>query len=251
VPQLILRLDDKVVKRYSLGPVVTIGRLPDNTIIIDNAAVSGHHACASLDGSNFVLEDLDSTNGTLVNDRRVRRHTLQNGDIVQIGNHTLEFDAKHGGRVDAHEAAERIVSNPEETVFLDADKHRALLAMLKETTDDQSMGAAAAEASKVGVLRVLEGRADQSEYHLQMHTSVIGKADSSLVRLRGWFLPNVAVVITRNGPGYTATHMKSSAFLNGEPLTGRCDLKEGDVLRVGGLTLEFGFGRSEAPTSPA
>jgi hypothetical protein len=45
--------------------------------------------------------------------------------------------------------------------------------------------------------------------------------------------------------------MKSSAFLNGEPLTGRCDLKEGDILRVGGLTLEFGFGRSEAPTSPA
>src|SRR5262249_34920381 len=153
---------------------------------------------------------LDSTNGTLVNDRRVSRHTLQNGDIVQIGNHTLEFDAKHGGRVDAHEAAERIVSNPGETVFLDADKHQALLAMLRETAgDDQWMGAAAAGSSRVGVLRVLEGRADQSEYHLQMQTSVIGKADSSLVRLRGWFLPNVAVVITRNGLSYTATHMKS------------------------------------------
>src|SRR5262249_1742185 len=102
VPRLILRLDDKVVTRYSMGPVVTIGRLPDNTIVIDNGAVSGHHACASLDGADFVLEDLDSTNGTLVNDRRIRRHTLQNGDIVQIGNHTLEFDAKHGGRADAH-----------------------------------------------------------------------------------------------------------------------------------------------------
>ena len=241
MPRLILRLDDKVVKRYSLGPVVTIGRLPDNTIVIDNAAVSGHHACASLDGSSFVLEDLESTNGTLVNDRRVSRHTLQNGDMVQIGNHTLEFDAEHGGSVDAHAAAERIVTNPGETVFLDADKHRALLEMLKETE---------IESSKVGVLRVLEGDADQSEYHLQAHTSVIGKADSSLVRLRGWFLPNVAVVITRNGLGYTATHMKSSALLNGEPLTGRCDLKEGDVLRVGGLSLQFGLVGSEAPVSP-
>lgn len=251
MPRLILRLDDKVVNRYSLGPVVTIGRLPDNTIVIDNAAVSGHHACASLDGADFVLEDLDSTNGTLVNDRRVRRQTLQHGDIVQIGNHTLEFDAKHGGRADAHEAAERIVSNPGETVFLDADKHQALIAMLQETADhDQAMGAAPAGSSKVGVLRVLEGRADQSEYHLQAHTCAIGKADSSLVRLKGWFLPDVALVITRNGPGYTATHMKSSALLNGEPLTGRCDLKEGDVLRVGGLTLEFGFGGSETPLSP-
>jgi hypothetical protein len=235
VPRLILRLDDKVVKRYSLGPIATIGRLPDNTIVIDKPAVSGHHACVSLDGSSFILEDLDSTNGTLVNDRRVTRHTLQNGDVVQIGNHALEFDAEHGGRVDAHDAAERIVSNPGDTVFLDADKHQALLAMLKETAAEPN------SVDRIGVLRVLEGRADESEYHLQAHTSVIGKADTSLIRLKGWFIPQVAVVITRNGPGYTATHMKSSALINGEPLTGRCDLKEGDVLRVGGLTLEFGF----------
>jgi hypothetical protein len=50
-------------------------------------------------------------------------------------------------------------------------------------------------------------------------------------------------VITRSDRGYAATHMRSSALINGEPLTGRCDLKEGDVLRVGGLTLEFGFSR--------
>jgi hypothetical protein len=252
VPRLTLRLDDRVVKRYSMGPIVTIGRLPDNTIVIDNAAVSGHHACISLDGTAFVLEDLDSTNGTLVGDRRITRHTLQNGDLVRIGNHVLEFDAKHGGSVDAHDAAERIVSNPGETVFLDADKHQALLAMLNETQAagdgvDQSAGAAADApgGAKVGVLRVREGRADRSEYHLQAHTSSIGKADTSLIRLKGWFIPSVAVIITRNGPGYTATHMKSSALVNGEPLTGRCDLKEGDVLRVGGLTLEFGF--AEAP----
>jgi predicted component of type VI protein secretion system len=235
VPRLILRLDDKVVKRYSLGPIATIGRLPDNTVVIDNPAVSGHHACVSLDGANFVLEDLDSTNGTLVDDRRVARHTLQNGDSFRIGNHTLEFDAEHGGRVDAQDAAERIVSNPGDTVFLDADKHQALLAMLQETAAEPPV------VSRMGVLRVVDGRADESEYQLQAHTSVIGKADSSLVRLKGWFTPQVAVIITRNGPGYTATHMKSSALLNGEPLTGRCDLKEGDVLRVGGLTLEFGF----------
>src|SRR5262249_60213010 len=111
-------------------------------------------------GSNFVLEDLDSTNGTVVNDRRVSRHTLQTGDIVQIGNHTLEFDAEHGGRVDAHAAAERIVSNPGETVFPDAAKHQAPLHMLRDTVgDDPSMGAAAAATSKGGVVRVLEGRA--------------------------------------------------------------------------------------------
>lgn len=246
MPRLILRVDDQIVKRSSLGPVVTIGRLPDNAVVIDHSAVSGHHACVSLDGSNFVLEDLGSTNGTLVNERRVTRHTLQNGDIVKIGNHTLEFDAEHGGRVDAHAAAEIIVSNPGDTVFLDADKHQALMAMLRDTVGDDGQAAAALQAAPdhadtVGVLRVVEGRADESEYRLQAHTSVIGKEATSLIRLKGFFVPSVAVVITRNGPGYTATHMKSNTLINGEPLTGRCDLKDGDVLRVGGLTLKFGF----------
>jgi len=238
LPRLILRLDDRLVNRWPLGPVVTIGRLPDNTIVIDSPAVSGHHACAALEGGDFVLEDLESTNGTFVNDSRVSRHSLRNGDIIRIGDHTLEFDAKHGGDVESHDAAERIVSNPGDTVFLDADKHQALLAMLQEAE-----GQASADAQRVGVLRVLKGPADRPEYHLQAHTSFIGKADTSLVRLKGWFTPRVAVVITRSDQGYTATRMRSGARINGEPLTGHCDLKEGDVLRVGGLTLEFGFSR--------
>ena len=246
MPRLILRLDDTIVKRYSLGPTVTIGRLPDNAVVIDNAAVSGYHACLSQDGSSFVLEDLVSTNGTFVDQRRITRHTLQNGDVVRIGNHALEFDADDGGQVDAHAAAERLVSNPCETVFLDGGKHQALIAKLKELSgnDEGSTSVLAAEPAdvdNVGVLRVLKGRADKSEYQLQAHTSVIGKAADSLVRLRGLLRPRVAVVITRSGSRYTATHMKSRALLNEEPLTGRCDLNEGDVLRVGGLTLKFGF----------
>ena len=240
MPRFILRLDDRVLKRHSMGPVVTIGRLPDNTIVIDNAAVSGHHACATLEGDRFILEDLDSTNGTFVNDRRATRHTLRDGDVVKIGSHSLEFDAEHGRHVDAQEAVERIVSNPGDTVFLDADKHQALLAMLQDPTINE---AKPPESNRVGVLRVKAGRADATEYHLQAHTCSIGKAETSLVRLKGWFAPAAAVVITRSGERYTATHMKSRTWINGEPLSGRRDLKEGDVLRVGGLTLEFGFGR--------
>jgi hypothetical protein len=239
LPRLILRIDDRLVNRRPLGPVVTIGRRPDNTIVIDSPAASSHHACVTLEGQDFILEDLGSTNGTFVNDARVSRQTLRHGDVVRIGDHTLEFDAKHGGDVAAQQAAERIVTNPGDTIFLDADKHQALLAMLQETGADGH--ATSASASRVGVLRVVKGRADRPEYHLHAHTSFIGKADTSLVRLKGWFVPRVALVITRSDQGYTATHMRSSARINGEPLTGHCDLKEGDVLRVGGLTLEFGF----------
>jgi len=242
LPRLILRLDGRVLKRCPLGPVVTIGRLPDNAIAIDNAAISGHHACVIHEGRDFVLEDLQSTNGTFVNERRVTRHMLQDGDVVTVGNHTLVFEAGGRDTVDETAPAERIVSNPGDTVFLDADKHQALLTMLQETGAGMAADVAVA-AGRVGVLRVLEGKSDRPEYHLQAHTSFIGKAETSLVRLKGWFKPSVAVVITRSGQSYTATHMRSNTSINGEPLTGRCDLKEGDVLRVGGLTLEFGFSR--------
>jgi len=94
-------------------------------------------------------------------------------------------------------------------------------------------------AGKAAVLRVLAGDADQSEYHLEAHTSLIGKADSSLVRLTGWFKPDVAVAITRNGQGYVATLLGGKTLINGQPLRGRQGLKDGDVLRVSGLALEF------------
>ena len=86
MPRLILRLDDRVLKRCALSAVVTIGRLPGNTIVIDGAAVSGHHACVSLDGDRFVLEDLDSTNGTFVNDEPVKgERELTHDDLLKIG----------------------------------------------------------------------------------------------------------------------------------------------------------------------
>jgi len=76
MPKLILQFENRVLKEYPTGVMVTIGRLPDNMVIIDNPAVSSHHACVYSDGDQFIVEDLQSTNGTFVNEKRVTRHTL-------------------------------------------------------------------------------------------------------------------------------------------------------------------------------
>jgi hypothetical protein len=89
------------------------------------------------------------------------------------------------------------------------------------------------------MLRVLAGTADRAEYRLDAQTSLIGASHAALVRLRGWFKPKVAVAIARNGDGYVATRLGGRISVNGEPLTGRHELRDGDMLRVGGLTLEF------------
>jgi predicted component of type VI protein secretion system len=232
MPKLILQIDNRVLNTCVVDQRASIGRLAGNTIVVDNPAVSGHHATVFRDGAHFVIEDFASTNGTFVNGKRVRgRHQLRDRDAIRFGKskHTIVFD-EHGGAGEVAEAAPpEIAAAPGETVYLGADKHKALLAWIKS----------AQEPVGVAVLRVLEGRADQTEYPLHAHTSVIGKSDAALVRLRGLFKPKEAVAIARSDSGYVATVLRGTTRINKKPIRERRTLADGDVLEVGGLTLEF------------
>jgi len=239
MPKITLQFRNRLLKQCVVGATTTIGRLPDNALVIDSPTVSGHHACVFREGDHFVVEDLASTNGTFVNGKRVTRHALQHGDTIRIGKHTILFETIDGEEFDPHEQAEPIVTNPGETVFVEADKYKSLLAMLKETEARVMAGAAESAAANVGVLRVLSGRADQPEYSLDAHTSVVGRSDNALVRLQGWFKPKEAIAIARNGGSYVATGLSGTTLINKQRLSGRHTLANGDVLEVGGLTLEF------------
>jgi pSer/pThr/pTyr-binding forkhead associated (FHA) protein len=256
--KLTLRHGDEVVKHYAVGPMASIGRTTDNAVVIDSPAVSSHHACVFREGGLLIVEDLQSTNGTFVNGRRVSRHVLRDGDVIQIGGHELVLDESVDVEAAASADIELSTPNQGETVFIDkrkllsklmqsgteARKYDALLARLSDIeTHARAAGRTPAdqrsESPGVAVLRVLAGRADQPEYSLEAHTSLIGKSKSSLVRLRGWFKPHVAVAITRNRQGYVATFLGGDVLINSQPVTGRHELKDGDFLDVSGLTLEF------------
>jgi pSer/pThr/pTyr-binding forkhead associated (FHA) protein len=240
MPRLIVKSDDRVLKDYVVGQMAMIGRRADNTIVIDDPAVSGHHACVFRDGDHDVLRDLESTNGTFVNDKRVSRHQLRNGDVVAIGKHKIVFAEIPDEVPIAEEASNTSMSNPSDTVFLDKKKHQALLALMKEV--DAEMAAAAdalASAPRTGVLRVLAGETAENEYRLDAETSIIGKSQEAVLRLRGWFKPRVAVAIARSSDGYVATLMGGKTLINGQPLDRRCRLQDGDILEVNGLRVEF------------
>jgi pSer/pThr/pTyr-binding forkhead associated (FHA) protein len=99
--------------------------------------------------------------------------------------------------------------------------------------------ASAPSPTTVGVLYVLAGKTDQIEYPLKAQTCLIGKSDSAMVRLRGWFKPKTALAIARKGNGYTATPLGGKNMINNQPFSSRQDLRDGDVLQVCGVTLEF------------
>ena len=90
--RLILSLDNQVLAEYNMTKErYTIGRLPDNDVRIDNPAVSGHHSLIINILNDSFLEDLNSTNGTYVNGKLIKKHALQHSDVITIGHHQLRF----------------------------------------------------------------------------------------------------------------------------------------------------------------
>jgi pSer/pThr/pTyr-binding forkhead associated (FHA) protein len=245
--KVILKFDDRILDERVIGHRgVTIGRLPDNQIVIDNPAVSGHHARVFMEGDKAVLEDLKSTNGTFINDKPVARRVVEHGDVALIGKHTLTFDTLSLEIADDDPVASPSVPDLGGTRMLETEQHKALLAKWereaqakKAAEEPQPKTERAPALPKSATLRVLSGRTDRSEYSLTAATSLIGKSDTALVRLRGWFKPKAAAAIARKGDGYAVTPLSGSATLNGQPLSARADLKDGDVLQVSGVTLEF------------
>jgi pSer/pThr/pTyr-binding forkhead associated (FHA) protein len=92
MPKMIVSIDGVVIKEVQLTKDrTTLGRRPYNDIVIDNLAVSGEHAVLQMTGTEVHLEDLNSTNGTYVNGKAVKKQLLQNNDTVEIGKYKIKY----------------------------------------------------------------------------------------------------------------------------------------------------------------
>jgi pSer/pThr/pTyr-binding forkhead associated (FHA) protein len=108
--RLILSLDDQVLAEYNMTKErYTIGRLPDNDVRIDNPAVSGHHSLIINILNDSFLEDLNSTNGTYVNGKLIKKHALQTGDVITIGHHQLRFSDQEANEPEQDEFEKTMV----------------------------------------------------------------------------------------------------------------------------------------------
>ncbi len=110
--KLIVSLEGSVIRDYPLEKErVTIGRKPHNDIQIENLAVSGEHACIVTILNDSFLEDLGSTNGTLVNGNQIKKHILQNNDVIEIGKYKLKYlsDVPMAGRTTVDEFEKTMV----------------------------------------------------------------------------------------------------------------------------------------------
>jgi predicted component of type VI protein secretion system len=256
--KLYLKFEQAVLKEFSLAQgVITLGRLPDNLIQVDNLAVSGHHAKIYWDVDHYVVEDNNSLNGTFVNNRRVSKAVLKDGDEVLIGKHTVLFkDEWHedapGEKTQSIEKTMPMVPTLDSTVVLDTKKAREMMARSAPTPAPApgapAPAAAAAPApapakERIGLLTIMAGKTDQSQYVLSGKLSVIGKSDMASIKLKGWFAPKVAAVINRREAKYyiAASEKDIKVKINNELIAGQHELNEGDVVEVAGVKATFGY----------
>jgi pSer/pThr/pTyr-binding forkhead associated (FHA) protein len=228
--RLVLSLDGQALAEYNMSKErYTIGRLPDNDIRIDNGAVSGHHALIINILNDSFLEDLNSTNGTYVNGRLVKKHALQHGDVLTIGHHAMRF-------VDS--AAEEPADEFEKTMVI-ATRERLEPAHVNGSdgeTGKHNIPAsvhAAAQPLRAAKLQVLNGQFAGRELELNKTLTTLGR-------------PGVQVAaITRRADGYYIVHVESGKAGDFPQVNGRRigpqahRLHDNDVVELVGVKMGF------------
>jgi len=219
MPKMIVSIDGVVIKEVQLTKDrTTLGRRPYNDIVIDNLAVSGEHAVLQMAGTEVHLEDLNSTNGTYVNGKAVKKQLLQNNDTVEIGKYKIKYINEVPGAT--------------------FDKTVIMKPGLAPPTGDAGAATAApaaggppAELGHVtGAIKVLSGAAAGREVPLVKVVTTIGK-------------PGVAVAaITKRPHGFVVAHVDggNKPTLNGSPIGAEpVTLKSGDLLELAGTQMQF------------
>jgi pSer/pThr/pTyr-binding forkhead associated (FHA) protein len=270
--RLILSLDNQVLAEYNMSKErYTVGRLPDNDVRIDNPAVSGHHSLIINILNDSFLEDLNSTNGTYVNGKLIKKHALQHGDVITIGHHQLRFADEQTGDNDQDEF--------EKTMVIPSGQQNADQLRRAEKAAEAAARASAADAERDAGVRLADEDAaalrpkqkSQPKPEPSQHTRTAAGIDAATVPkslplaklqvLSGAFAgreleltkalttlgrPGVQVAaITRRAEGYYIVHVESGKdgdypLVNGQPIGAQARrLTDNDVVQLAGVKMGF------------
>ncbi|HXD40304.1 MAG TPA: FHA domain-containing protein [Ramlibacter sp.] len=224
MPKMIVSIDGVVIKEVQLTKDrTTLGRRPYNDIVIDNLAVSGEHAVLQMSGNEVYLEDLNSTNGTYVNGKAVKKQLLQNSDTVEIGKYKIKYINEAAG------------PGFEKTMIIKAGSAGIVAPPPSQPSAAAAQpGSAAARPAEAtaanAAIKVLSGAAAGREVPLVKVVTTIGK-------------PGVAVAaITRRPHGFVVAHVDGTnkPTLNGTSVGAEpVPLKNGDLLELAGTQMQF------------
>jgi pSer/pThr/pTyr-binding forkhead associated (FHA) protein len=219
--KLVISMDGVVIKEVQISKdKTTLGRRPYNDVVIDNLAVSGEHAALQMAGADVFIEDLNSTNGTYINGKAVKKQLLSHNDTIEIGKYKIKYLADPGADYEATQ-----ILRPG-----DAPPRSAAPAPAYQQSGFGGPTSLDPLVHTVASIKVLNGAASGREVSLVKVVTTIGK-------------PGVQVAsITKRPAGYVFAHVEGAArpTVNGKPLvTETLQLKDGDVIELAGTQMQF------------
>ena len=223
--KLVVSLDGVVIKDVQITKdKTTLGRRPYNDIVIDNLAVSGEHAVLQMLGNDVFIEDLNSTNGTYINGKAVKKQLLAHNDTVEIGKYKIKYLVEDG--VDYEKT---MIMKPGAAAPGLASADRATFAHTAPASVNSGFGSLSTALGGAAI-KVLNGAAAGREVMLTKVVTTVGK-------------PGVQVAsITKRPGGYVFAHVEGAGrpLVNGNPVTGDpVHLKSGDVIELAGTQMQF------------
>ena len=258
MPTLTLILKSKFLGEYQLqkGVSLTIGRRETNDVVIEDPAVSGHHAKIDSLNDRFVLIDLQSKNGSFVNEQLINSHWLKHEDIITIGGHSLvfnyhekeqmhdddpdEFDETQAMNTTQHRRM-MIRSNPTNSInvvrFWDKNQKRGKLKNIEPTVSKPRIENK--KRDSVGVLIYLAGGNGQIE--LKRKITTIGKDPSSDIVVKGLFIDPTAATISKRPDGFYFNYIGglSKPKVNDKTIKKSIILNDQDIIEIGSAKLLF------------
>jgi pSer/pThr/pTyr-binding forkhead associated (FHA) protein len=235
--KLVVSLDGVVIKEVQVTrDKTTLGRRPYNDIVIDNLAVSGEHAVLQMVGADLFIEDMNSTNGTYINGRAVKKQLLAHNDTVEIGKYKIKYLIEEGNDYEktmimkpGAMTAPQLMSSPSNNLPVPAPASAGYPPTTTGYTTSGFGGLGNAPVSP-GSIKVLTGAAAGREVTLTKVVTTVGK-------------PGVQVAsITKRPGGYVFAHVEGAIrpVVNGTPLVGETvQLKNGDVIELAGTQMQF------------
>ena len=223
--KLTLQFKGANIKEFLLEKAsITIGRDPKNDIVIDNLSVSRFHTKITQHDNNYFAEDLQSGNGTFLNERPVAKEVLKHNDAITVGKHTLVF--MYDPVFPATELGEAATSLLEETVIV---------------SSESSYARADAEGGLSAHLVLLASGTSHQSVTLTKQTTLGGKSAQADIKLRGFFVGGVAFSISKTPRGFVISHAggRRRTRVNGEVVERKRELLEGDIITIGPTKFRF------------
>ena len=239
MPTLTLKFKDSVVEEYRLekDKPLTIGRGENNTVVVENLAVSGYHAKIDPVDDGFLLTDMQSKNGSFVNNQLVASHWLKHGDIITIGKHNLIFAYGEG-----ESRPKELPGDMDQTMVMDTGKYRDMLAQSVAKMDP-----GAREGGPAPVLIFLAG-GNEGDIKLAKKLTKVGKNSTSDIVVGGLLVGQTAATISKRPKGLYLSYVGgiSKPKVNGEPIKETVKLEEFDMIEIGSAKMQLMFEKKQA-----